>query len=102
MASCHRPHVTCAVLCRITVAWLGNGDSNGDNNDTNNNENDNDTGDNMKGISVNPYRDDIVPLLIHREIKKNESMSIQNEEVVPTLGVTEIPTNTNHLSIIDG
>jgi len=61
---------------------------NGDDNSGNDKDNDNGNGDNVKGISVIPYRDDIVPLFLHKEIKQDEGASNQNEEVVPTSGVT--------------
>ncbi|MGK3756377.1 MAG: tRNA guanosine-2'-O-methyltransferase [Bacillariaceae sp.] len=84
MAGRYRPHVTRAVLCRITVAWMGDNDSD-------------DKAD--AGVSAIPYRDDIVQLLLHKEAKKDESASNQSAEEIPTSGVTEIPANTNYLSI---
>ena len=88
MAGRHRPHVNRAVLCRITVAWRGD-------------HRDNNTTINKEGLSAIPYRDDIVKLIIHKEAKKDESASNQSEEIVPASGsdVTEIPANTNYLSI---
>jgi len=81
MAGRQKPQIIRAVLCRITVGWLG--DVNSD----------------CMGISSIPYRDDIVQLLLHKEAKKYESSSNQSMEEIPTSGVLEIPANTNELSI---
>eukprot|EP00537_Pseudo-nitzschia_pungens_P007076 CAMPEP_0172359626 /NCGR_PEP_ID=MMETSP1060-20121228/3809_1 /TAXON_ID=37318 /ORGANISM="Pseudo-nitzschia pungens, Strain cf. cingulata" /LENGTH=1935 /DNA_ID=CAMNT_0013081375 /DNA_START=65 /DNA_END=5872 /DNA_ORIENTATION=+ len=81
MAGRQRPQITRAVLCRITVGWLG------------------DVKSDCIGISAIPYRDDIVQLLLHKEVKKDESSTNQSKEEIPTSGVTEIPPNTHELSI---
>jgi hypothetical protein len=81
MAGRYRPQITRAVLCRITVGWLG------------------EEGSDSRGISAIPYREDIVKLLLHKEGKYDETSSNQSMEELPKSGVTEIPSNTNYHSI---
>mmetsp|Transcript_118603 Transcript_118603/g.242406 ORF Transcript_118603/g.242406 Transcript_118603/m.242406 type:complete len:653 (+) Transcript_118603:1-1959(+) len=81
MAGRYRPQIIRAVLCRITVGWLG------------------EQGSDCRGINAIPYRDDIVRLLLHKEGKYDEASSNQSMEELPTSGVTEIPTNTNYHSV---
>jgi hypothetical protein len=80
MSGTHRPHINRAVLCQITVGWLGHEVSD-------------------KGLNAIPYRDDIVKLLLHKEVRLDESTTNQSKDEIPTSGVTEIPDFTNDLSV---
>jgi len=81
MAGRYRPQITRAVLCRITVGWLG------------------EEGSGSQGISAIPYREDIVKLLLHKEGKYDETSSNQSMAELPKSDVTKIPSNTNYHSI---
>ena len=85
MAGINRPHITRAVLCRITVGWLGVKDA--------------DKG--LMGLSAIPYREDIGKLLLHKEMKVDEGALNQSrrDEVQ---GVFELPTETDDLSVTRG
>ena len=85
MAGTHRPHITRSVLCRITVGWLGIAP-----NDPS-----------SLGLSAVPYREDIVKLLIHKEMRVDEAASNQSRGERIT-GVTELPPDTDELSITRG
>jgi hypothetical protein len=82
MAGTQRPHITRSVLCRITVGWLG-----GDESDKS-----------SLGLNAIPYRDDIVKLLLHKELKIDESSANQSRGGDQS-GVAEIPAHTNELSV---
>jgi hypothetical protein len=82
MAGTQRPHITRSVLCRITVAWLGGDESEKS----------------SLGLNAIPYRDDIVKLLLHKELKIDESSANQSRGGEQS-GVTEIPVHTNELSV---
>lgn len=85
LAGTVRPHVSRAVLCRIIVAWAAA--------DSSNNEP-------SKGLNAIPYRDDIVNLLLLKEILQEESSTNQSREVLPNDdGVMEIPAHTMESSI---
>jgi hypothetical protein len=82
MAGVQRPHVMKSVLCRITVGWLG--------------EDESDTS--SLGLNAIPYRDDIVKLLMYKELKMDESAANQSQGRVLS-GVAKIPLETNELSV---
>jgi hypothetical protein len=85
MAGINRPHITRAVLCRITIGWLGvEGADKG-----------------SMGLSAIPYREDIGKLLLHKEMKVDEGALNQSrrEEVQ---GVFELPPETDDLSVTRG
>jgi hypothetical protein len=82
MAGVQRPHVMKSVLCRITVGWLG--------------EDESDTS--CLGLNAIPYRDDIVKLLLYKELKMDESAANQSQGRVLS-GVAKIPSETNELSV---
>ena len=81
IAGRYRPQITRAVLCRITVGWLG------------------EEGSDSRGISAIPYREDIVKLLLHKEGKYDETSSNQSFAELPKSDVTKIPFNTNYHSV---
>ena len=77
-----RPHVSRAVLCRISSSWLG-----------------------MErgvdaGISAIPYRDDIADLLLYKEEDIDEgsaNQSVRRNEKAP--GTLDLPAGTHELSV---
>jgi hypothetical protein len=74
-----RPHIVKAVLCRITVAWLGDKET-------------------SLGMNAIPYRDDIAKLLLYKEIRIEESAKNQSK-ISESAGMMEIPAQTNELSV---
>lgn len=81
LAGSERAHISRSVLCKVAVGWLGPDE------------------DDRSSIGLNaiPYRDDIVDLLVHKEIRKEEAASNQNRS--QKTGGMEIPTETNELSL---
>lgn len=82
MAGTQRTHIAKAVLCRITVAWQGESEERKS----------------SLGLNAIPYREDIAKLLLHKEAKVDESARNQSDGSNVS-GVTEIPIQTNELSI---
>ena len=82
IAGARKPHITQSVLCRITVGWLGDGQE-----ETR-----------QLGLNAIPYRDDIVKLLLHKEMKIDESAANQSKDGSLSEGF-DIPPATNELSI---
>jgi hypothetical protein len=82
VAGVERDHIGRAVLCMATVGWLGTDDLD------------------KRSIGLNaiPYRDDLVELLIHKGVRKDEAAS--NQYRSKTGAGMEIPHETNPLSLI--
>lgn len=80
LAGYQRPHILKAALCRITAAWLGGGSKS------------------SLGMNAIPYREDIVTLLLYKELKIEESAKNQSR-IFGMDGATEIPSHTNELSV---
>ena len=89
MAGKQRPHISKAVLCRISVAWLGNQSAE-----------DGQLEPASAGLGSIPYRTDIVDLLIHKEAKIDESSLILETEAMTR--VMELPVGTNDMSVVRG
>jgi hypothetical protein len=86
MAGTHRPHITRSVLCRIAVGWLGV-----------------DEDKTTLGLSAIPYREDIVQLLLHKELRIDESASNQSGSRLENIsGIMELPPGTDDLSVTRG
>ncbi len=81
MAGTERAHINRSVLCKVTVGWLGE------------DENDKST----LGLNAIPYCDDIVNLLVHKEIRKDEATMNQSRR--QKIDGMEIPNETNELSL---
>ena len=81
LAGVERDHIRRAVLCKATVGWLGT--------------------DYLEkgslGLNAIPYRDDLVDLLIHKGVRKDEAASNQHRS--QTIDGMEIPVETNPLSL---
>lgn len=69
------------MLCKITIGWLGL-----DLNDKS-----------TLGVNAIPYKDDIVKLLLHKEMRKDESTTNQNRR--HQIEGMSIPVETNELSL---
>lgn len=81
IAGTERAHINRSVLCKITVGWLGV-----DSNDKSN-----------IGLNAIPYCDDIVNLLVHKEVRKDEATT--NQSRGQQIDGMKIPTETNELSL---
>lgn len=82
MAGVERDHINRSVLCMATFAWLGADDQ-----------------DNYsKGLNAIPYRDDLVELLVHKGVRKDEASSNQYRSQT-IAGMLDIPPETNPLSL---
>ena len=81
LAGVERDHIRRAVLCKSTIGWLGKDDL--------------EKG--SIGLNAIPYRDDVVDLLIHKGVRKDEAASNQHRS--QTIDGMEIPLETNPLSL---
>lgn len=81
LAGSQRAHINHTVLCQISVGWLGQ-----------------DVADKVSiGLSAIPYRDDIVELLVHKEVRKDECATNQSRGDVG--GGLPLPSQVNELSL---
>ena len=81
MAGSERAHINRSVMCKVAIGWLGP-----------------DPNDKMSlGMNAIPYRDDIVDLLVHKEIRKDEAATNQNR--MQKIDGMAIPAETNELSL---
>ena len=84
-----RPHVTKAVICRITVGWLGFDEK--------------DANVSSVGLSAIPYREDMVNLLLHKEVSVDEAATNQSaRRQVDKSAVLELPQRTDEHSVTRG
>jgi len=87
MAGTKRPHISRIALSYISVAWLGtqSGDS---------------SPSVSAGLGAIPYRTDICDLLLHKEMKLEESSSVQETDVM--VGPADIPYGSDDTSVARG
>lgn len=77
----YRAHINHTVLCQITIGWMGEDMAEPE----------------SIGLSAIPYRDDIIELLLHKEVKKDECATNQSREEVS--GGLPLPPDVNQLSL---
>lgn len=65
MAGSTRPHISRIALSYISVAWLGDDASRG-----------------SPGLSAIPYRTDLCQLLLHKEVKLEQSSAVQQADII--------------------
>jgi hypothetical protein len=89
MAGKTRPHISKAVLCRISVAWLGNHSKK--------------SAQMGAGLGAIPYRKDIANLLIHKEARIDEACAQQVPwETDKQVQAMDLPAETNEMSVARG
>ena len=87
MAGTKRSHISKIALSYITVAWLGC-------------KAEDDAPSVSTGVGAIQYRKDICDLLLHKEVKMNESSGIQEPDVV--MGSVDFPSMTDGTSVARG
>lgn len=80
IAGNERDHITRSVLCMATVGWLDEGQ-----------------GTACMGLNAIPYLDDLVNLLLHKEVKKDDAL--KNQYRLHRMRGMDIPSQTNASSV---